>query len=193
MIFEVGVTTSTIINLGMMSQTPLNSELMDALHVLPLPTELRMKVYRLSQDAWIQEIASLMGDLYEIFVKMRYLEAGQIEYPPHTGSKTLDMKLITKLGLTEDLMSLLQQLPNVVDTNTFEHRNEFCMFFPCGGTFLDYRDHGELVESRDPLWLQPDEDESWDENVGPYMRSWYTLLNTLHIMTYLLPRTEANT
>lgn len=155
-----------------MSKDPVNGDRMDAVRALPLPLELQLKVYRHSQDAWIQEVALLMGALYEMFVKMRYLKADQVEYPPHTGSKALDINFITELGLSSDVIDLLQQLPYVPDT-------EGSAFFHCGGGFLDYRNHSDLDESRDPYYAAPDESKDWGEDDGPYMRPWYAPLNAL--------------
>ena len=178
-----------------MSKDPVNGDLMDALRALPLPLELRLKIYRYSQDAWIQEVASLMGAVYEMFVKMRYLTPEQVEYPPHTGWKTLDMEFITKLGLSADVISLLQRLPYVADTESFDHGGEDSVFFHSGGVFLDYRDHQDLEQSRDPLWIAPDESKDWGEEDGPYMRPWYTPLNALgnhHAMMIISMRSRTS-
>ena len=162
-----------------MPKDPVNGEIEDALRALPLPLELREKIYRYCQDVWIQEVASIMGALYEMFVKMRYLKAEQVEYPPHTGSKPLDMESITKLGLSDDVISLLQQFPYIADTEVFDHSNEDSVFFHSGGVFLDYRDNQDLKQSRDPLFLEPQWGKDWGEDGGTYMRPWYTPLNTL--------------
>ena len=164
-----------------MSKDPVNGDLMEALEALPLPPELRTKVYRHTQDAWIQEVATLMGELYEMFVKMRYLDASQIEYPPHTGSKAINMDLVAKYGLSEDVVQLIQQLPYVTDRKDFNHLGEDSVFFPSGGVFLDYRSDLDLEQSRDPYYCFDPEDETkgWGDKDGPYMRPWYAPLNQM--------------
>lgn len=119
------------------------------------------------------------SNIYEMFVKMRFLTAEQVEYPPHTGSKALDVNLITEVGLGEDAISLLQQLPYIADRKYWKHGEEDSVFLNAGGVFLDYRARSEPEDSRDPLWLSPDETKGWGEKDGPYMRPWYMPLNTL--------------
>ncbi len=175
-LFQNKVTTSLFRDSVIMPKDPINSELENALRTLPLPPELTEKIYRYSQDAWIEEIATLMGDLYDLFVKMRYLGADEVWYPPYSDEDfgVLDMDLIAKLGVSDDVVSLIQQLPYV-----YGRRSEDDVFFKHGGVFLDYRDNDQLEQSRDPLYLENGRDKDWSEDGGPYMRPWYACLNEM--------------
>ncbi len=132
-----------------MSKDPLNDDLLDAIRTLPLPLELHLKIYRFSQDAWIQEIASLMGEIYETLAKMRVIHASQIEYPRHAGDKSLDMEMMSKLGASADVISLYQQLPYItapsISQRFFAHP-----YRTSSGSSRDSRDSYYLARCRIP-------------------------------------------
>ena len=147
-----------------MSKDPENS-FERAIRELPLPVELTYKIYRYSQDAWIREVASLMGDIYRVIAKMLIFMPDDIAYPPHT----LDMDKITGLGLSEDVISLMQQLPYFEDTPaTYNGHNDF-VFFASSGNFLNYRNPPELGIFEGLRWSRRVND--------PRLKPWHIPLN----------------
>lgn len=128
-----------------------------------------------SPPPWLVETASLIGQVYELFIKMRYLPPGSIAYPPHI-SPPINTHYAHSLGLDRQAIELLQLLPYVTGETAWGGGGE--QEFILGGTFADFRDEGTLAQSRDPLYGSPEGSDWADEN-GPYMRPWYVALNQL--------------
>ena len=137
-----------------------------------------------STDSWIQQIASSMGQFYQLLAKMQYLDLdkGTIDYAPHTDpKKCVNTVLAAQLGLTPEAIKLLQRLPYVAAPVRWNHGagdNEFIL----RGCFADFRSDQKIEESRDPLYASVDpKDKSvgWDDKDGQYMQPWYVPLSRL--------------
>ena len=127
-------------------------------------------------DPWLLETAALIGQFYELFIKMRYLPATSIAYPPHT-SPSINTRLAHSLGLTTQAIEFLQLLPYVTGRTAWGGGGEQEFLF--SGIFADFRDDDTLEQSRDPLYGSPDPDGDWEDENGPYMRPWYVAVNQL--------------
>ena len=128
-----------------------------------------------SPDSWLLETAAVMGQFYELFIKMRYLPSDSIAYPPHN-SPPIDSRLAHALGLSKPAIEFLQLLPYVTGEVAWGGGGE--QEFLLGGAFADFRDEDVLEQSRDPLYGSPDESD-WADGNGPYMRPWYVAVNQL--------------
>lgn len=73
-----------------------------------------MQITPANPDPWIQKIALLIGDFYQLFVKMGYFRNGPaaIAYPPDTNLE-INTSLAAELGLEPPVVDLLQLLPYV--------------------------------------------------------------------------------
>ena len=164
------------------SRDPINGDLMDAICTLPLPAEPHLIIYRYSQDAWIQEIASLMAEIYECFVNLGYIDPECVKHPPHNGSHEHDSlkmevnrKAVTSLELSTDVVSLLKQLPYIEDDHDVFSDNPCPTFLTC---LLDYRQPNDLIRSRDPHnGYNRSEGKTFSKD--PFMEPWHVVIDPL--------------
>lgn len=116
------------------------------------------------EDVWIQEVVSLITELYALLEKMRYLKPGAIQHAPH--STPVNTHLTALMGLTPSAITLLNSLPYVVislgpfrdfvgnlemsatNWRAYRYNNEFLLTT----RLADMRDDGTLRRSRDPLY-----------------------------------------
>ncbi len=148
-----------------------------------LPPEIVNRISEFDQASWIQHVASLMADFYQLLIAMNWLDAKYVDYPPHSGSTALDLELTKELGLDRDVVSLLQQLP-YVSYKHGRHRTNWGLEsdFVLGGNFADFRDQRDLRQSRDPFYTDVDPQDvsvGWEDEYGQYMHPWYQPLNQL--------------
>ncbi|KAH7110865.1 hypothetical protein B0J11DRAFT_599148 [Dendryphion nanum] len=86
----------------------------------------------------IHRTANLITSLYDILIKMHYIPASAVAYPPHT-KLPINTELAASLGIDPLIVELLQNIP-YVDAAQVGYNLD--LFF--GGEFLDYRDDENL-------------------------------------------------
>lgn len=134
---------------------------------------------------FVYELADTMKDFYRLLIRMRYLKADAVSYPPHN-NPSINVTLARELGMSEDAILLLQQLPYVKTDDCYDGQPEhsFVYFgsakpkFVLGSLFGDFRDDKMLQESRSP-WeprrgirsAQMD-----DSSQEPYLKPWHVVL-----------------
>ncbi|OCK74231.1 hypothetical protein K432DRAFT_311150 [Lepidopterella palustris CBS 459.81] len=121
----------------------------------------------------LQEVASLMDQIYMTLAKMRYLPASAIKRPPHN----INLTLAAEKELDPLVIHLHQILP-YVDSDEADGPD-----FIFGGEFADFRDADDVAQSRDPFysgWETYGEGKGkWDEDGGEYIRPWVTPLTMM--------------
>lgn len=113
------------------------------------------------------EIASLLGNYYQLLARMRYLPHSVIKHPPH--NPPIDVPFAQSLGLEPQVIELLQLLPYVEGLGNEE---EFILW----GSFADFRDNAVLMQSRDPDYVSPE--GGYEEERGEYVLPWMLTLNS---------------
>ncbi|KAF2257896.1 hypothetical protein CC78DRAFT_166680 [Lojkania enalia] len=92
--------------------------------------------------AHLQEVASLMDDIYKTFAKMTFIPEMSIKRGPHT----ISSELTQQYELDPIVIKLMEILP-YVDREEIDER-----VFLYGGEFIDFRNVEDLEQSRDPLY-----------------------------------------
>lgn len=127
----------------------------------------------LKQQAQLQEIADLMLQIYQTLAAMRFIPASSIIPGPHD----IDLKLAEECELDPLVIHLHQNLP-YIDKEKSEMQD-----FIFGGEFADFRDAGDVEQSRDPFyagWKEYNDGKGkWDEEGGEYIRPWVTPLSMM--------------
>lgn len=147
-------------------------------------------IYPANPHPSIQEIASLITELFELFIEMRYLPASSVAFPPHK-HLPLDLTQPARYGVSKDVVDLWQMIPYRIEHsdanwNFGSDAGEFLM----GGEFLDdLRGSWNMNDTWfqtivNPCYgleyLDPDTDHGgWDHERGPYMRPWYATLSNV--------------
>ncbi|EME77222.1 uncharacterized protein MYCFIDRAFT_42112, partial [Pseudocercospora fijiensis CIRAD86] len=135
-----------------------------------LPPTTRAKVHR---------VADLMLEIYRTLVDMQYLEPEAIRKGPHKINITLSREQDV-----DDSVIYLWQIRPYLDLAYAEASG-----FIFGGTFVDFRDEGDILRSRDPMYaieydnqegcgLECELDDNGELNL-PYMRPTMTTLTNL--------------
>lgn len=120
------------------------------------------KPYLTDDERWMQEIAGLVGELYELLAEMRYVKPGAIQYPSYLGPK-INTTLAKAWGVSADAIRLLRILPYAVQTpgpfrnpvtkepimsatawQAWRYKDELLL----STAFADMRDDGILIRSR---------------------------------------------
>lgn len=144
---------------------------------LPLP-ELSSNLFKPEsispeQESKIQEIADLMLQIYTTLAAMRCVPHESIVQGPHT----IDLRLARKLRLDPSVIRLHQILP-YIDKEKSETQD-----FIFGGAFADFRDAGDVEQSRDPFYAFYEGavgvKGGWDKEGGEYIRPWVTALSMM--------------
>ncbi|ROW07316.1 hypothetical protein VMCG_03747 [Cytospora schulzeri] len=156
-------------------------------------------IYPANPHPRIQEIASLITELDNLFIDMRYLPASSISFPPH---KHLPLNLTqpARYGVSKEVVDLWQMIPYAN-----EHFETNWNFGSDAGEFLKW---GEFLDDLRGSWdmnntwfqtivnpfygieeLDPDlapesraedaDERDWDHERGPYMRPWYATLSNV--------------
>ena len=112
------------------------------------------------------EIASLLGNYYHLLARMQYFPHSIIKHPPH--NPPIDVPFAQSLGLEAQVIELLQLLPYVEGLGS---EAEFIL----EGSFADFRDNGDLEQSRDPDYVFPE--GGYEEERGEYVLPWVLTLN----------------
>ncbi|KAI0427706.1 hypothetical protein F5Y09DRAFT_315450 [Xylaria sp. FL1042] len=148
-------------------------------------------VYPENPDPRIQEIAGLMGEWYQLFIDMRYIEAESVVFPPHKYIR-IDTTKAAELGLTKDVVDLYQMLPYHIGDTNWNFGTDQGEFLMWGGFLSDMRgskgdwwqvavDPFYAIDDLSP-WHRPGvrasdgDTRGWDDENGPYMRPWYVTL-----------------
>lgn len=154
----------------------------------------------------IREIANLTTDLYQLFIRMGYMDSADFAWPPHDTPLRIDTEELALYGFNKDVVDLMQLLPFRTDShvekwNFGTDQGEFIL----GGDFIrDLRrtlEEPERTELRngyeyaqdllDPFYgiysalpgipegrRDGDADErSWDHESGPYMKPTYLAMS----------------
>ncbi|KAF7185704.1 hypothetical protein HII31_12935 [Pseudocercospora fuligena] len=135
-----------------------------------LPPTTRAKVHR---------VADLMLEIYSTLVDMQYLEPEAIRKGPHK----INITLSREQEIDDSVIYLWQILPYL--NLAYAEASGFIF----GGTFVDFRDDGDILSSRDPMYaiaydnqegcgLDCEVDENGELNL-PYMRPTMTTLTNL--------------
>lgn len=122
----------------------------------------------------IHRTANLITSLYDVLVKMHFVPANAVAYPPHT-ARPINTELAASLGIDALVVELLQNIPYVDAERVGYHLDLFL-----GGQFLDYRDDENLrgVARTDPL---------------DYFRQLYGEDHTeSHIPSHMIPLSKMN-
>jgi hypothetical protein len=139
------------------------------LHFLS-PTPHDPTILPATQKTNLEEIATLLTEIYTTLADMRYLDPESIQHGPHDLSPFLP--LYTQHNLDPSLIHLYSILPYIGAPSS-----GVTDFFR-GSDFLDFRDAEQLEQSRDPYYADPEGDD-FDAEYGPYMRPWFTPLSSL--------------
>ncbi|OJJ01286.1 hypothetical protein ASPVEDRAFT_40853 [Aspergillus versicolor CBS 583.65] len=123
-----------------------------------------------TQQTNLEEIATLLTQIYTTLAEMRYLDPASIQHGPHDLSPLLP--LYKQHNLDPSLIHLYSILPYIGPPSS-----GVTDFFH-GSDFIDFRDAEQVEESRDPYYADPDGDD-FDAEHGPYMRPWVTPLSQL--------------
>lgn len=153
----------------------------------PTDPSIYSDVYPENPHSKIKEVASLMTEWYDLLVKMRYVNAQDIAYPPHI-SKPINTKHAAEFGLVKDVVDLMQMMPYHIayGSTNWNHGSDAGEFLFWGEFGADMRDEDadwfhnivdpfygvQYVESGDPV-------KGFDEEDGLYMRPWYLALNQM--------------
>jgi len=106
------------------------------------------------------EIVSLITELYELLVKVAYLDNGQVTWPPFDSGHLINVDLCKQLGLDAAVISLMKKIPYVDSREQEEddviERPDLHGFhlFPRSMAYSFLRDD-DITESRDPENLPP--------------------------------------
>ncbi|KUI56466.1 hypothetical protein VP1G_03771 [Cytospora mali] len=147
----------------------------------------------------VQEIASLITELFDLLIDMRYLSASSVSFPPHK-HLPLDLTQPARYGVSKDVVDLWQSIPYLnhhsdTNWNFGSDAGEFLQ----GGEFLDdlrgswnmkdtwfrtivdpFYGVDDLNPDLDPEFRAEDADErGWDHKIGPHMRPWYATLSNV--------------
>lgn len=115
------------------------------------------------------EIATLLSNYYSLLARMHYISPSSIRQPPH--APPINTALARSLHCSPAVISLLEALPYV---QGYGGEDDFML----GGSFADFRDDGELKQSRDPSYVGGDVwDRETDEEGGKYVADWVCVLN----------------
>jgi hypothetical protein len=129
-----------------------------------------------SQPYNVTETVSLITEYYRLLQDLRYLGSDSIAYPPHLGSRAINLTLCHQLGLHPSAIETLLQLPYItphedhLNASSGPHNPQELEELHEGeedwypgwmtasrdilwhnGHFLDYRNDSHLWVSRDPL------------------------------------------
>ena len=147
----------------------------------------------------IQEIASLMTELFELFIDMRYLPASSVSFPPHK-LLPLDLTQPARYGVSKDVVDLWQMIPyrNPDSETNWNFGSDGGEFVHWGEFLDDLRGSWNMNDTwyrtiADPFFgiddLDPDltpefraedaDERGWDHERGPYMRPWYATLSNV--------------
>ncbi|KAJ9632202.1 hypothetical protein H2203_000605 [Taxawa tesnikishii (nom. ined.)] len=137
----------------------------------PLSPSVYSPVYPENPHPVIAEIARLMTELYELFVKTRYINAEDLAYPPHT-TKPVDINMAARLGLTKDVrprrISFGGEFGPDMRGDASEDTERWFRSFVDPFYALDYARPGAQ-------WRQAV--RGYDAKDGLFMRPWYIALN----------------
>ncbi|KAL4983859.1 hypothetical protein BDW68DRAFT_190961 [Aspergillus falconensis] len=124
------------------------------------------------QKAELDEVASMMLDIYQTLAEMRYLDPDSIQEGPHDLSSIRSLYQSNNINLDPAILYLYSILPYIgepsIGVTDFFH----------GGTFADFRDEEYIDENRDPFYASL-EGEDFEAENGPYMMQWMTALSRL--------------
>ncbi|KAI1870623.1 uncharacterized protein JN550_005166 [Neoarthrinium moseri] len=134
-------------------------------------------------DPHIREIADLMTEWFQLFIDMRYLDAGDVAFPPHRHQK-IDTSKPAAYGFAKDVVDLWQMLPYRISSR---HTN--WNFGSDGDEFLSWSEFLNDLRAPDTDWWQATVDpffrfgaaedvvtRDWNHEDGPYIRPWYAVL-----------------
>ncbi|KAK0634192.1 hypothetical protein B0T14DRAFT_576691 [Immersiella caudata] len=116
-----------------------------------------------SQKAQLDEVVSLMLEIYQTLVRMRYLSPINIQQGPHDLPPSI-LSLYVSLNLDPRIIYLYSVLPYIDP-----ERAQGLGFFG-GGEFTDFRTEGDVVQGRDPMYSEQPEER---------MRPWMTPLSCI--------------
>lgn len=135
--------------------------------------------YDLKYPGTPEEVASMMGEFYEMLAEMGYYEHSDIAYPPHT-NPGINASYASTLGYSQKAITMMEMLPYLdmadLKWNHGAGDGEFLLY----GVFVDYREEGSL-EELDPFYALDDAElpKGFDEPGGKYMKPDYILLSRL--------------
>ena len=85
-------------------------------------------------EAWVQEIASLVTDFYELFVRMGYMSDSAITYPPHE----IADDVLKRYDFSPLVVKLIKSLPYVEGWPNWNFAASGTEWF-CDGAMSDLR------------------------------------------------------
>ncbi|ROV90685.1 hypothetical protein VSDG_08285 [Cytospora chrysosperma] len=153
-------------------------------------------IYPTNPHPRIQEIASLITELFELFINMRYLPASSVAFPPHK-HLPLDLTHPARYGVSKYVVDLWQMIPYRIENSEAEVNWNFGSdggeFLQSGEFLDDLRGSGDKDDTWfrtivDPCYglyglddgLDSDTDDwGWDNEIGPYIRPWYATLSNV--------------
>ncbi|KIW05980.1 uncharacterized protein PV09_03164 [Verruconis gallopava] len=155
----------------------------------PVDVSTYSEIYPENPGPAIQEIAKLYSELIRQFISMRYLNAEDVHFPPHTNPR-VNLSLPAKYGLTKDVVDLYQMIPYVTAEPNWNYGSDHGEFI-MGGEFLEDLRKGDadceqqIIDPTygiDHLYWELSKgnhkQSSWDDENGPYIRPWYAVLSS---------------
>lgn len=99
------------------------------------------------QHPHLDDIATLLIELYTLLINMQYIPASSLRPPPHT-STPVNTALTHSLNIDTSLIAFLNHIP-YIEQEIYDFSLRVAMF---GGRFVDYRDDENLRDVRKDPW-----------------------------------------
>lgn len=138
----------------------------------------------------VVEVAELMTELYKLFISMRYINAEDVAFPPHT-ENPVNITEAARYGLTKDVVDMMQMVPYYTSFPNWNHGSDAGEFI-FWGEFHDMRgtDADWYQTVVDPFYAlsycppdgqttDTDCPQSFDDENGIYIRPHYAVINRM--------------
>lgn len=163
----------------------------------PVDPSIYSPVYPANPYPKVREIASLMTELFDLFIDMRYLPASSVSFPPHE-HLPLDLTEPARYGVSKDVVDLWQMIPyrNEYSETNWNFGSDHGEFLNWGEFLSDLRGSWDMngtwwrtivepfyglddLDPESPFRARDADERGWDHEHGPYMRPWYATLSDI--------------